>query len=210
MKVTYTTDDMLTDEALCKQAAEGDHIAEETLVVRYNRLVRVCARPYFLAGGDSEDLIQEGMLGLLTAIREYVPDRGAAFQTYAAACIRNRLLSAVKAAARNKHTPLNNAISFEAPLFDGNLDGSMPTHSAHASNPEEVFLNREAQAERMAWLKDQLSGFEAKVLRLYLCGLSYSEIAAEVNKSPKSVDNAVQRIRRKLEQRTEFGVISKG
>lgn len=198
------------DEALCALAAAGDRLAEEQLVIRYNRLVRMCARPYFLAGGDSEDLIQEGMVGLLTAIREYNPSKAAGFRTYAEVCIRNRLLSAVKAAARDKHTPLNNSVSFETPLFRENGDRfAYHAPGRQLEDPEEIFLSRESFRERMEALMGQLSGFEANVLRLYLNGLSYSEIAAEVNKSPKSVDNAVQRIRRKLAQHSSSGDISR-
>ena len=189
----------LTDEALCLQAASGDRIAEEALVMRYNRLVRICARPYFLAGGDSEDLIQEGMVGLLSAIRVYDPAKEASFRTYAEVCIKNRLISAIKAASRDKHTPLNNYVSFETPLFDG---------SADQEDPEAIMIGREEFRERLGVLKGQLSGFEAKVLGLYLNGSSYSEIAAEVMRSPKSVDNAVQRIRRKLAQHFQSGDIS--
>ncbi len=198
-----------TDEALCLLAASGDRIAEETLVMRYNRLVRICARPYFLAGGDSEDLIQEGMVGLLAAIREYDPGKAAGFRTYAEVCIKHRLISAIKAAARDKHTPLNNYVPFETPLFSGNGDPyAYGTAHQLQKDPEEILLSREAFRERMQALEGQLSGFEARILRLYLNGLSYSEIAAEVNKSPKSVDNAVQRIRRKLAQHHSFGDFS--
>ena len=198
-----------SDESLCAQAAAGDRRAEETLVVRYNRLVRMCARPYFLAGGDSEDLIQEGMVGLLGAIREYDPNKAASFRTYAEICVKNRLFSAVKAAARDKHTPLNNSVSFENPLFSGTGERfACGTPDRQAEDPEEIILSREAFRERMKALHGQLSGFEASLLRLYLNGLSYSEIAAEVNKSPKSVDNAVQRIRRKLAQQSSSGDIS--
>ncbi|MEQ2455121.1 sigma-70 family RNA polymerase sigma factor [Flavonifractor hominis] len=200
----------LMDEQLCHAVALGDRTAEEVLVLRYNRTVRMCARPYFLAGGDSEDLIQEGMVGLLAAIREYDPSKAASFRTYAEVCIKNRLISAIKAAARDKHTPLNNSVSFETPLFSGSGD-SYPysTPGQQTEDPEEILLSREAFRERMDALKGQLSGFEANVLRLYLNGLSYSEIAAEVNKSPKSVDNAVQRIRRKLAQHFSTGDFSK-
>ena len=190
-------------------AASGDRIAEEALVMRYHRLVRICARPYFLAGGDSEDLIQEGMVGLLAAIREYDSGKAASFRTFAEVCIKNRLISVIKAAARDKHIPLNNYVSFETPLFSGNGD-----HYAYGAadqlqeDPEAILLGREAFQERMRALEGQLSGFEASILRLYLNGLSYSEIAAEVNKSPKSVDNAVQRIRRKLAQHHSFGDFS--
>ena len=209
MKPDYIPSQELTDETLCRLAASGDRVAEERLVMRYNRLVRMCARPYFLAGGDSEDLIQEGMVGLLRAIREYDPDKAASFRTYAEVCVKNRLFSAVKAAARDKHTPLNNSVSFETPLFSGTGERfACGTPGRQAEDPEEIFLSREAFRERMQALHGQLSGFEANILRLYLNGLSYSEIAAEVNKSPKSVDNAVQRIRRKLAQQSSSGDIS--
>ena len=199
----------LTDEALCLQAASGDRIAEEALVMRYNRLVRICARPYFLAGGDSEDLIQEGMVGLLSAIRVYDPAKEASFRTYAEVCIKNRLISAIKAASRDKHTPLNNYVSFEPPLFDGSADHyDYGTPQQRQEDPEAIMIGREEFQERLGVLKGQLSGFEAKVLGLYLNGSSYSEIAAEVMRSPKSVDNAVQRIRRKLAQHFQSGDIS--
>jgi len=197
---TFTQQLDPSDEVLCAQVASGDRIAEEMLAMRYTRLVRVCARPYFLAGGDSEDLIQEGMVGLLFAIREYQPDRGVSFRTFAETCIRNRLLSAIKAATRDKHTPLNNYVSFEAPSFDGNADYATFLPPSEQSDPEELIINREAYMERANRLKDQLSGFEAEILGLYLKGLSYTEIAAHVNRPPKSVDNAVQRIRRKVAQ----------
>ena len=198
-----------SDEILCAQAAAGDRMAEETLVLRYNRLVRMCPRPYFLAGGDSEDLTQEGMVGLLSAIREYDPQKTASFRTYAEVCVKNRLFSAVKAAARDKHTPLNNSVSFETPLFSGAGERfACGAPGQQAEDPEEIFLSRESFRERMDALNGQLSGFEASILRLYLKGLSYAEIAVEVNKSPKSVDNAVQRIRRKLAQQSVSGDIS--
>ena len=209
MESDYSPQDGRTDEMLCMLAATGDRIAEETLVVRYTRLVRVCARPYFLVGGDSEDLIQEGMVGLLAAIREFDPAKGAGFHRYAEVCIKNRLLSAIKAATRDKHTPLNNYVSFETPLFDGNSDHyAYGTGACCLENPEDVIIGREEVQERIGVLKGQLSGFEAEILGLYLKGLSCSEIAHEVNKSPKSVDNAVQRIRRKLAQRLSSGDIS--
>lgn len=199
----------ITDEALCLQAASGDRVAEEALVVRYNRLVRICARPYFLAGGDSEDLIQEGMVGLLNAVRVYDPAKEASFRTYAEVCIRNRLLSAIKAASRDKHTPLNNYVSFETPLFDRSADHyAYGTDPQRQEDPEAIMIGREEFRELMGVLKGQLSGFEAEILGLYLNGSSYSEIAAEVNRSPKSVDNAVQRIRRKLAQHFQSGDIS--
>lgn len=201
----------ISDEALCLSAAQGDPDAEETLVVRYRQMVRACARPYFLAGGDSEDLIQEGMVGLLKAIREYDTTRAASFRTFAETCIRNRLFTAIRAAGREKHTPLNHSLSFETPLFQGNSD-----HYAYgpelpcSEDPEELLIGQEAYRERLGELKGQLSGFEAEILVRYLRGLSYAEIADEVDRSPKSVDNAVQRIRRKLAQQLTSGDFSQG
>ncbi len=198
-----------SDEELCARAAQGDRDAEEALVVRYSRMVRICARPYFLAGGDSEDLIQEGMVGLLQAVREYNPNREASFRRYAQVCIQNRLISAIKAAARDKHTPLNNYVSFETPLFDGfTIHDTCGTDHRRLENPEDTLIGREEVQERMNVLQGRLSGFEAQVLRLYLSGLSYSEIAAEVKRSPKSVNNAVQRIRRKLARHFSSGDVS--
>ena len=211
MKSVYTTQNPTADEALCSLAASGDRIPEEALVMRYNRLVRVCARPYFLAGGDSEDLIQEGMVGLLNAIREYDPGKGSSFRTYAETCIRNRILSAIRAAARDKHTPLNHYVSYETPLLDGNTD-SYPLSASRQpqQNPEDMLISREERRERLGTLKGQLSGFEAQILDLYLRGLSYVEIASEVDRSPKAVDNAVQRIRRKVAQHLSSGDFSQG
>lgn len=196
------------DEALCAMAAGGDRLAEESLVTRYSRLVRICARPFFLAGGDSEDLIQEGMFGLLKAIREFSPDRDTLFRTFAEVCIRRRVLSAVAAASRDKHAPLNTSVPFESPLFDG--QGEFPSEEQGRTNPEDLLIYREEQRERLDRLKDQLSGFERVVLDYYLHGYSYREIARRVNRSEKSVDNAVQRIRRKVAQHITSGVSSEG
>lgn len=199
----------LSDETLCCQAAQGDREAEELLVTRYNRLVRICARPYFLAGGDSEDLIQEGMVGLLSAIREYRREERVSFRTFAETCVRNRLFSAIKAATRDKHTPLNNYISFETPFFDGNAGYSAFPPQSEQSDPETLYIRQESHRERAEDLKDRLSSFEAEILRLYLTGLSYLEIAAAVHRPQKSVDNAVQRIRRKVAQQISSGDLSR-
>ncbi len=180
----------LPDETLQKMAASGDRGAEETLILRYNRVVRACARPLFLAGGDSEDLIQEGFLGLLDAIREFRSDRDASFSTFAQTCIRNRLRSAVRSASREKHALLNSALSWES-------DDVEPKLTAPPS-PEEVLIAREERSEGLERLKSGLSPLECTVLDHYLCGLSYEEIAKATGKDVKSVDNAVQRIRRKL------------
>ena len=208
MRVNRTPETDITDEELCRRAVSGDRVAEEELVVRYNRLVRICARPYFLLGGDSEDLIQEGMLGLIKAIREYLPGHSASFKTFAEVCVRNRILSAVRAATRNKHTPLNHSVSIETPLFDETSGYYSIDTMDHQVDPETLVISREEFRERRQAILSQLSGFEATVLGFYLDGLSCSEIAAQVGRSPKSVDNAVQRVRRKL-ARTNPGDFSK-
>ena len=209
MKAVQTEPVPTADEVLCAKVAQGDSRAEEELVLRYNRVVRICARPYFLVGGDGEDLIQEGMVGLLNAIREFLPNKGTSFRTYAETCIRNRILSAIRAAARDKHTPLNYSVSFESPLSDGNSD-SYAVDAIHTvqTDPEVLFITREEHQERLGTLKGQLSGFEAKILDLFLKGLSYAEIAVQTRRSPKAVDNAVQRIRRKVAQHLSSGDFS--
>ena len=197
-----------SDEALCASVRAGNRLAEEVLAARYHRLVRSCARPYFLAGGDSEDLIQEGMFGLIRAIREYDGAKAASFRTFAEVCIRNRLISALRAASRDKHSPLNQSVPLDTPFFDGN---SYPFGALRASSadPEELIIDRDRVAEALESTRKQLSEFEAKILGLYLDGLSCQEIAKAVGKSPKSVDNAVQRVRRKAARQLSSGDISK-
>jgi len=177
-----------------KRADFNDSATEETLVSEYAWLVRACARPYFLAGGDSEDLIQEGMLGLLSAIRTYDPDKGAKFSTYAEFCIRRRIYSAIKLASASKHTPLNSYISLESTLLDEN---SAPS-AYFLRVPEDFVIAREQVGEVERLLYGALSRFESGVLELYLEGMSYKDMAIHLEKSDKSIDNAVQRIKRKL------------
>lgn len=188
--------DKISDESLCIMSRNGDIEAEEQLIKKYVKLVRACCRPYFLAGGDSEDLFQEGMCGLLSAIRRYDPKRDASFKTYSELCVRNRLYSVIKSAARFKHTPLNDYVSLESPQFDE----SQTCASYFWRDPEETFILKEHLSEIMLGLCGSLSKLEKEVLGLYLEGLSYSEIAEKTGRSPKSVDNAVQRIRKKLAQ----------
>jgi len=197
----------LPDESLSDLARRGDRDAEEILVKRYNRLVRQLARPFYLAGGDSDDLIQEGMIGLICAVREYDGQRAASFRTFAEICIRNRLYSAVRAAARDKHTPLNQSVPLEMPFFDGQSScfGAMA-----GENPEDLIIGRERVQDALSDVRKQLSDFEAKILGYYLDGLTIREMAKAVLRSPKSVDNAVQRIRRKAARHLQAGDISKG
>ena len=183
-----------SDGLMWQKAAEGDPSAEEALVIRYSRLVRACARPYFLVGGDREDLIQEGMLGLLSAIRHFDPERSVRFSTFAEYCVRRRIFDAIKASQRDKSIPLNTYVSLESPRFD-------EIYSPAASNlrdPEELIIANERAEELKTRLEGTLSGFEKTVLDFYLDGMSYSEMAESVGKTTKSIDNAVQRIKKKL------------
>lgn len=198
----------LSDERLCELAHGGDQIAEETLVSRYTRLVRQLARPFYLAGGDSDDLIQEGMIGLIYGVREYNGSRNAAFRTFAEICIRNRLYSAVRAASRDKHSPLNQSIPLEIPFFDSRTTSSVGAHLLSHVDPEELIIGREDARDTLRGVRKQLSEFEAKILGYYLDGLTIKEMAEAVKKSPKSVDNAVQRIRRKIAQHLTSGDLS--
>ena len=186
--------DQCSDETLCRLVAGGSREAEEALVTRYNRLVRTCARPFFLAGGDSEDLTQEGMVGLLKAVREYDASKEASFRTFAEICIRNRLYSVLRAAARDKHLAANSYTSGTSDLTQ--------------RDPEAYLIDREHTAALLSGVRKQLSEFEAKILGYYLDGLSCREIAETVGKPPKSVDNAVQRIRRKVARQLLSGDLS--
>ena len=212
MRNTYENDvselERQPDGELCLLAAAGNRLAEETLVTRYNRLVRTCAHPCFLAGGDSEHLTQEGMVGLITAVREYDAGKEASFRTFAEICIRSRLYSVLRAAARDKQQPLNQSLSLDDSHFDSNPLTS-GTNNLAQRNPEDFLIDREHTAALLSGVRKQLSEFEAKILGFYLDGLSCREIAKAVNKPPKSVDNAVQRIRRKVARQLLSGDLSK-
>ena len=200
--------EQLPDEELCRLAAQGNRMAEEILVTRYNRLVRTCARPYFLAGGDSEDLTQEGMVGLIKAVREFDAGRETSFRTFAEICIRSRLYSVLRAAGRDKQQPLNQSVSLDTPYFESNSYTS-GTNNLAQRNPEDFLIDREHTAALLSGVRKQLSEFEAKILGFYLDGLSCREIAKAVDKPPKSVDNAVQRIRRKVARQLLSGDFSR-
>ena len=195
----------LKDEELQKLAVSGDRDAEERLTLRYTRLVRICSRPYFLAGGDSEDLIQEGMMGLLSAIREYDALFNSSFKTYAEVCITRRILSAIKSASRLKHTPLNDGVSLDAVLSDDTQTHAALSEPAYRRVPEEQVLARESEEEFLSTYSRCLSKLENEMLSLYLQGLSYQEMAERTGRPLKSVDNAVQRIRKKLAVRFNSG-----
>ena len=170
----------IPDEKLCRLARQGDGPAMENLIRRYTRLVKTCARPYFLAGADAEDLMQEGMLGLLNAVREYDESKGAPFGAFARLCITRKIYSAVKAAASLKHDPLNHSMSIDRPLFE-DLAESHTRVTAPIGDPESLVIGNEEREERTRQLYSLLSEFEANVLTLFLDGLSYEEMDAKKN-----------------------------
>jgi len=197
------------DDMLCLAASSGDAEAEYSLIQKYSNLVKACARPYFLAGGDSEDLIQEGMMGLLAAIREYNPEGGASFRTYSELCIRRRLYSAIRSANGRRNVSLDDCLSLDSQLFDENqAHAAYALHDAFRRGPEDLLIDKEGTDEFYKRFIKYLSRFEANILSLYLSGLSYREMARKAGKQEKSVDNAVQRIRRKLVQYIQSGDIS--
>ena len=183
-----------TDQELIQLFHAGDEFAAEVLLRRYAGSVRYFARRYSLVGGDAEDLIQEGMIGLFQAIRSYDAEKSASFRTYSASCILNRLTSAIKYDSRGKNQPLNHSIPLEAPLFDCPEQTLVST----SGDPVEYVIGDEGFQELMQVLKGLLSKFEARVLELYLEGRSYDEISEVTVKPRKSIDNAIQRIRKKL------------
>ena len=186
--------DLLSDEDLQPLAAGGNREAEEILIERNLRLVRIITRPYFLAGGDHEDLLQEGMVGLVDAVRQYDAKRSSSFHTFAQWCIRNRILNAIKAASRRKHTPLNDYVPLESPQFD---ESQYPVFDT-VRDPEELIIAKERLSEIIDAGSGLFSPLEHRVLELYLEGQSCGEIASRLGRTIKSVDNAIGRIRQKL------------
>jgi len=185
----------LSDSELHSLYLAGDAEAGNTLVLRYRRLVKTCTRPFFLAGGDSEDLLQEGMIGLLSAIREFDPDGGSSFHSFAELCIRRRVISAARSASRQKHAPLNDGVSLEQ-LESGESQHLLQQLTARS--PEDAILDKAWADAFLAACSRFLSDFENRILMDYLNGLSYAEMAERTGRSEKSIDNAIQRIRKKL------------
>lgn len=191
--------DARSDEQLYRLTLTGDRSAEEALITRYSGLVRACAHPISLVGGDGEDLIQEGMLGLLSAIRTYDPDGDASFPTYAEVCIRNRIFSVLRAAGRKKNAPLNYSCSLDAVGFDAD---------ELATDPESMMIGKERVQALLHGVRQKLSPLEKDVFAYYLQGMTCSEIAKTTGRSFKTVDNAINRIRRKAAKQISFGDLS--
>ena len=190
-----------SDELLVRMARDDDEKAEDFLLKKYKDFVRSKARAYFLVGGDSDDLIQEGMIGLYNAIGHYDESMASSFMTYAAICINNKLISAVSADGRQKNAPLNGYVSIYSSITDetgeeASLSDVLP--DTENINPEAIILNEEQEKLTINRLFGKLSALEKEILSYYMEGMSYSEIAKLIGKTEKSVDNAIQRIRLKM------------
>ncbi|MBD1372384.1 RNA polymerase sporulation sigma factor SigH [Hazenella sp. IB182357] len=202
----YTT---LTDEDLVCGVRIGDQEALEHLINKYKNFVRAKARSYFLIGADHEDIVQEGMIGLYKAIRDFRGDKLASFKAFAELCITRQIITAIKTATRQKHIPLNSYVSLDKPAYDDDTDRTLLDKiPGTLSNPEEIYINQEEYSDIEDKIAKILSDLEKKVLMLYLDGRSYQEIAVDLNRHVKSIDNALQRVKRKLERYLEIREIS--
>lgn len=192
----------MPDEAVAELAREFDGDALEYLLNKYKNFVRAKARSYFLIGADREDIVQEGMIGLYKAIRDFRGTRLTTFRAFAELCITRQIITAIKTATRQKHKPLNSYVSLNKPVFDDESDRTLIdiVASGKISNPEEIIIGREDFSIIESKMGRLLSPLEMQVLRKYIEGKSYFEVADELHRSVKSIDNALQRVKNKLEK----------
>lgn len=194
------------DMALLEAAQSGDENASSELLKKYRTLVRCKARSYFLAGGDREDVIQEGMIGLYKAIRDYDPSRQTSFRSFAELCVTRQMITAIKTATRRKHMPLNSYVSLSRPTITEDDGERLLTDILAAKeicDPADIVISAWEGDFIRNGLCESLSGFEAQVLRLYVAGRSYQQIAEQLGRHAKAVDNALQRIKRKVETQVD-------
>lgn len=194
-----------TDEGIVEAVRNGDSVALEYLINKYKNFVRAKARSYFLIGADREDIVQEGMIGLYKAIRDFKGDKLASFKAFAELCITRQIITAIKTATRQKHIPLNSYVSLDKPIYDEDSDRTLldVICGTRVSDPEELIINQEEFVGLEDKMSQILSDLERKVLMLYLDGRSYQEIAVDLKRHVKSIDNALQRVKRKLEKYLE-------
>lgn len=196
----------MSDEELAILAA-NDSAALEYLLIKYKNFARLKAKAYFLIGADHEDIVQEGMIGLYKAIRDFNPEKLASFRAFAELCVTRQIITAIKAATRQKHIPLNSYVSLNKPLYDEGPEKAMMdmvSRDRSVVNPEDLFIGKEYYSNIGEQINELLSQFEKKVLLLYLEGKSYQEIAEQLKKHVKSIDNALQRVKKKLEKHLEL------
>ena len=193
--------DALTDEQLVTEAQQGNSDALEIIMSRYKKLVYAKSKPYFLAGADDDDIIQEGMIGLYKAVKDFDAERFPVFRVFAGICITRHIITAVKAASRKKHQPLNSYVSLDKNTYDEDSDTKLMDIIAFGGvqDPEAILIDRENVDGMEYKINKVLSKLETEVLVYHLEGMSYSEIAGKIGRDVKAVDNAVQRIKKKLE-----------
>ncbi|MDQ0340168.1 RNA polymerase sporulation-specific sigma factor [Caldalkalibacillus uzonensis] len=194
--------EQLPDEEVVELIKQGDLKALEYLINKYKSFVRAKARSYFLIGADREDIIQEGMIGLYKSIRDYKEDKLTSFKAFAELCITRQMITAIKTATRQKHIPLNSYVSLDKPIYDEESDRTLLDIlcGTKVTDPEELIINQEEFDDIEVKMSEILSDLERRVLMLYLDGRSYQEIAVDLNRHVKSIDNALQRVKRKLER----------
>jgi len=197
--------EVMEDEKLVELAREGDTYALEYLINKYKNFVRAKARSYFLIGAEREDIIQEGMIGLYKAIRDFRYDKLSSFRAFAELCVTRQIITAIKTATRQKHIPLNSYISLNKPIYDEDSDRTLldVISGTKITDPEELIISREEFDDIEEKMCEILSSLEWEVLMSYLEGKSYQEIAVDLNRHVKSIDNALQRVKRKLERYLE-------
>jgi RNA polymerase sporulation-specific sigma factor len=197
--------DFKADEDIVEFVRLGDSEALEFLIHKYRNFVRAKARSYFLIGAEREDIVQEGMIGLYKAIRDFKGDKLASFKAFAELCITRQIITAIKTATRQKHIPLNSYVSLDKPIYDEDSDRTLldVICGSRVCDPEEMIINQEEFYGLEDKMSEILSDLERKVLMLYLDGRSYQEIAVDLDRHVKSIDNALQRVKRKLERYLE-------
>ncbi|MFC0300730.1 RNA polymerase sporulation sigma factor SigH [Virgibacillus soli] len=195
----------LDDEEIISLIHEGNDQALDYLIHKYKNFVRAKSRTYFLIGADREDIIQEGMIGLYKAIRDFDGDKLTSFKGFAELCITRQIITAIKTATRQKHLPLNSYISLDKPIYDEESDRTLLDVIAGSKSidPQELLINQEKHGDIEIKLAESLSDLERRALHLYLDGKTYQEISVDLKRHVKSVDNALQRVKRKLEQLIE-------
>lgn len=198
----YTNFEELPDEQVAELARDNNAYAQEYLLNKYKNFVRAKARSYFLIGADREDIVQEGMIGLYKAIRDFKVSKLTSFRAFAELCITRQIITAIKTATRQKHRPLNSYVSLNKPVYDEESDRMLidVLSSGKVSNPEDIFIGKEDFSTIETKMGKMLSPLEMKVLQKYIEGKSYLEISDELERSVKSVDNALQRVKNKLEK----------
>lgn len=197
----------LSDEQLIEEVHHGNTEALDYLITKYRLFVKAKARSYFLIGADKEDIVQEGMIGLYKSIRDFKGDKLSSFRAFAELCITRQIITAIKTATRQKHIPLNSYVSLDKPIYDEESDRTLMDiiTSTESDDPVHLMINREEYSHLEEKIGEILSELEQQVLALYLDGQSYNEISEELNRHVKSIDNALQRVKRKLERHLEIG-----